>query len=583
MADVYDQLSTIDPGDGRGAGACNDGIYLVRRAHDALVCVEKHLPPYAFTDANGRRLTCPREIAVLRTLRHPNILRFVGAVVDPNAAPPIARLYTEYYSHGSLADMLRRLRATGAGVPEAFVWHVFFSLVRALVYLRTGSTHPHEIRPARGWAPLLHRDIKPLNVFLRNAAAARADRHHGEYPLVVLGDFGLAKPAAAVAAAACRSSSADTPHGVERLRAAALLQGTPQWQPPELPLHDARGRGDLWAVGAVVHALCHGGVGPVDTARRPRGVSSLAWAELPAARQPRRAGGAYSTQLNSALSVALTPDLARRPDACGMFMALQQFYAASRGPVFVPLPEGALPGPARYDTASPPSPSLRNVYHHERKHLRNGQGHLKGQKQANKRHEHLDDRHKHDRYRGAQRKREDEHQITDDRPNHQKRGDGRKHRHDDRRKLNKHYVGQEHYVIGGLKLKVHDIDQRHRNLNNKQQHKPCDGTEHRYHHNGQKIDNYRLLELQPSKPHRNHRPRGAQNHYAPDHGKRHERLPERRGDGGEPHDKHCRQWDPFADNSFFNLGGCDLSWDRSMDEDLFGDFSGESFGFMFSF
>jgi serine/threonine protein kinase len=62
------------------------------------------------------------------------------------------------------------------------------------------------------------------------------------------------------------------------------MHSTPQWQPPEVPLPDARGRGDVWSIGAVVHVMCHDGVGPVDVARRLRSVNDKTCSELLAAR-----------------------------------------------------------------------------------------------------------------------------------------------------------------------------------------------------------------------------------------------------------------------------------------------------------
>ncbi len=79
------------------------------------------------------------------------------------------------------------------------------------------------------------------NVSLRNASMCANRRC--DHPLVVLGYFGLAELAAAGAATpAAAAATADTPQAVER-RCAARLQGTPQQH--DLPLHDARGCGDV--------------------------------------------------------------------------------------------------------------------------------------------------------------------------------------------------------------------------------------------------------------------------------------------------------------------------------------------------
>ncbi len=61
----------------------------------------------------------------------------------------------------------------------------------------------------------------------------------------MLEDFSVVALAATGAAALATAAAADTPQAVERLRAAARLQCTLQWQPPKLPRHVARGRGDV--------------------------------------------------------------------------------------------------------------------------------------------------------------------------------------------------------------------------------------------------------------------------------------------------------------------------------------------------
>jgi hypothetical protein len=82
-------------------------------------------------------LACPRDIELLRPLCHPNIMRSFDAVVDVAACPPVARLYTDYYSNGSLNDKLccrfghRRRRRHHRGARGVCVARLFFSLVRA--------------------------------------------------------------------------------------------------------------------------------------------------------------------------------------------------------------------------------------------------------------------------------------------------------------------------------------------------------------------------------------------------------------------------------------------------------------------
>ena len=43
--------------------------------------------------------------------------------------------------------------------PEAFVWHVFYSLAKALCVLMQGGVN----KPRQGWKEILHLDLKPPN------------------------------------------------------------------------------------------------------------------------------------------------------------------------------------------------------------------------------------------------------------------------------------------------------------------------------------------------------------------------------------------------------------------------------------
>jgi serine/threonine protein kinase len=362
----FARVRTIDPGGRYGIGGANAGVYLVRRRRDGLVCVEKRLPAAAAAAAAAgiRRIG---EIDMMRRLRadHPNIVHYIDSWTTPRAA----RIYMEHCELGSLADAIERLlderdqlRQCGAAdaaveavrFPEAFIWHVFFGLVRALVFMRTRTAAATDDSDAkRGWQPILHRDIKPENVFLQaaqeapplaqadNGTAARSDSRSNTntasatdadtgvagdnaYPGVALGDWGWA-------------ISTHDPH----LEAEQTHpSGTPLWQGPELPLQDPLGRSDVWAVGATIQSLCRLDSGPVRLPP-PRGISSRAWMSDPAARQPRGAGSAYSGYLNLALAAALELDVERRLDAYGMLALLTTLHRKA-APMWAPLPSCAL-------------------------------------------------------------------------------------------------------------------------------------------------------------------------------------------------------------------------------------------------
>ena len=78
-----------------------------------------------------------REMTLLRSLVHPNICAFVDGYYMP---PERACLYMEHCDLGSLGDFQRGMTALGKLLPRSFVWHVFESLARALMYCHTGIT-----------------------------------------------------------------------------------------------------------------------------------------------------------------------------------------------------------------------------------------------------------------------------------------------------------------------------------------------------------------------------------------------------------------------------------------------------------
>lgn len=72
-------------------------------------------------------------------------------------------------------------------LPEAFLWHVFHSMVNALCYCCYGTNKQSSYRG--GWDGIVHMDIKPENMLL----ATPDQTTHRLYPCVKLADFG--KPA----------------------------------------------------------------------------------------------------------------------------------------------------------------------------------------------------------------------------------------------------------------------------------------------------------------------------------------------------------------------------------------------------
>lgn len=95
----------------------------------------------------------------------------------------IHRIFMEYCPHGDLRRLYKRYRRFRQHFPEAFLWEVFHYQIEAAAAMANGPVNGH-------WEfeEIIHRDIKPGNVFLANPDLAE----NPFYPVAKLGDWGLA-------------------------------------------------------------------------------------------------------------------------------------------------------------------------------------------------------------------------------------------------------------------------------------------------------------------------------------------------------------------------------------------------------
>ena len=204
--------------------------------------------------------------AVLRTLHHPNVVRyldhFVGAPPHRvgTAAPDDGSIYYEVmeWVDGSTLDQLVRSRSP-APVER---WPFVEQLAAAVDYLHDGRS--------AGANPIVHRDIKPANVIVHPTRGA------------VLVDFGLAR--------------------VERAQTDHQAAGTEGYRAPEL-VHDGAPpsrESDRWSVAATAHFAL--------TGQAP----SIASPSLVAA-ATAEVGSSDAAAVGAAFAVALDPDPALRP------------------------------------------------------------------------------------------------------------------------------------------------------------------------------------------------------------------------------------------------------------------------------
>lgn len=161
-----------------------------------------------------------REIAIMKKLSHPNVLRLFEVLDDPK----VNKLYLvlEYMKKGDLINVLKSRDSPDGGEDEFVplsdrqLWNIFRQVVSGVIYLH--------------YQNIVHGDIKPQNLLV------------GEDGVVKIADFGISK-------------MLDTSQ--DKVSDAA---GTPAFMSPELcggEAYDGQ-LADVWAIGATMFMLKFG-------------------------------------------------------------------------------------------------------------------------------------------------------------------------------------------------------------------------------------------------------------------------------------------------------------------------------------
>ncbi|KAJ3506182.1 hypothetical protein NLJ89_g7011 [Agrocybe chaxingu] len=170
------------------------------------------------------------EVNILKDLHHDHIVRYHDRYVDRDAG--ILYILMEYCGGGDLSTVIKQATKQNRPIPEDIIWHYFHQILLALQHchhpghVRSGSGSGGEYDGPPRRAQILHRDLKPDNVFL------------DENGTVKLGDFGLSK-------ALPQASFANT------------YVGTPYYMSPELMQEKAYdSKSDIWSLGCLIYELC---------------------------------------------------------------------------------------------------------------------------------------------------------------------------------------------------------------------------------------------------------------------------------------------------------------------------------------
>merc|ERR1712146_853852 len=148
------------------------------------------------------------EVDVMSSIKHPNIIEFIGATVDP----PNLCIVTEYMPLGDLHSVLRKY----PGLP----WETKLSFALGIA---KGMQYLHSLDP-----PIVHRDLKALNILVN------------ENYIVKVADFGLSKA---------------TPE--ERSHRANTKIGTLNWLAPEVlaEICPYTTKADVFSYGMVLYEI----------------------------------------------------------------------------------------------------------------------------------------------------------------------------------------------------------------------------------------------------------------------------------------------------------------------------------------
>ena len=151
-----------------------------------------------------------RELSIWSSLKHPNIVLFIGACIDPIDSSIM--IVSEYMQNGTLNDAFKSKKIV-------LDWN---TKIRISLQVSCAMAYLHSRTP-----PLLHRDLKGDNILLNREMVAK------------VGDFGLSK----------MMSIKEGGGAGDAVAATQTITGTPYWMSPEVI------RGERYGTSADVYSF----------------------------------------------------------------------------------------------------------------------------------------------------------------------------------------------------------------------------------------------------------------------------------------------------------------------------------------
>ena len=195
----YEVLKTI----GKGKFAV---VYRAKKRGSEDVVALKRIAVDMMNDK--AREKCLKEVRLLQSLDHPNIIRYMDSFITENDL----MIVYEWAAAGDLKRQLRKAQERGIGFEERVVWKYFSQICNAM-------QHMHDKR-------IMHRDLKPANIFLTLDGTIK------------VGDLGLSREL--------------SEHTIQ----AHSKVGTPLYMSPEVLKGDGYDfKSDVWSLGCLLYEL----------------------------------------------------------------------------------------------------------------------------------------------------------------------------------------------------------------------------------------------------------------------------------------------------------------------------------------
>ncbi|KAJ2899110.1 mitogen-activated protein kinase [Zalerion maritima] len=204
---------------GQGSFGC---VYLALHAitGELLAVKQVESPSPGSNNQNGGKKksmidALKREITLLRDLRHPNIVQYLGC----SSSTEHLNIFLEYVPGGSVQTMLNSYGA----LPEPLVRSFVRQILTGLSYLHTRD--------------VIHRDIKGANILVDNKG------------MIKISDFGVSK----------KLEASNILQGANNNRHRPSLQGSVFWMAPEVVKQSGYSRkADIWSLGCLVVEMMTG-------------------------------------------------------------------------------------------------------------------------------------------------------------------------------------------------------------------------------------------------------------------------------------------------------------------------------------